>query len=233
MPPENIPSSVSGNTDDEKMNYQEQLESDEWRSKRNEILERDNFHCTKCNAARSKFLGLSQNFGIKTFNELQEKGFSYKRTDDKSGILFLKNGLQQTFKFIEEADKNTNIVELFFAQKWKEPKNKFVFGTYELICFTKNISINDRFPDLNVHHKFYIENRRAWEYENEVLVTLCEKCHQEEHKENEIKVFDENGNFLYKPLICDRCFGSGYLPEFHYFQSGICFKCWGNGILLK
>jgi len=215
------------------MTYQEQLESDEWRSKRNEILERDHFHCMKCNAVQSKFLGLSQKFGIKTFSELQEDGFSYGKTDEKLGMLFLKNGFLHTAVFVEETDRNTNIEELYFAQRWKEPKNKFVFGSYELICFSKKISINDRFPDLNVHHKYYIENRKAWEYENDALITLCEKCHKEEHEKNEIKVFDTNGHLLYIPQICDRCSGSGFLPEFHYYQNGICFKCWGNGILLK
>ncbi len=216
-----------------KMNYQEQLESDEWRSKRNEILERDNFHCKKCDTARSQFLGLSQKFGIKSFNEMLNLGFSFGKVDEELGILFFKNSFLHFARFIEEADKKINVEALFFAQKWKEPKNKFVFGLYELICFSRKISINDRFPDLNVHHKFYIENRKAWEYENDALITLCENCHQVEHEKNEIKVLDENRQVSYTPQVCDRCFGSGYLPEFHYYQNGICFKCYGNGVLLR
>lgn len=31
---------------------------------------------------------------------------------------------------------------------------------------------------LNVHHKEYKKNLKAWEYESELLVTLCKPCHQ-------------------------------------------------------
>jgi hypothetical protein len=34
---------------------------------------------------------------------------------------------------------------------------------------------------LQVHHKMYIEGRKAWEYEDEWLETLCRSCHELEH----------------------------------------------------
>jgi hypothetical protein len=52
------------------MNYQEQLQTVEWRNKRIEILKRDNYSCTKCKSKRSKFLRLSKNFGIKIYDYL-------------------------------------------------------------------------------------------------------------------------------------------------------------------
>lgn len=35
---------------------------------------------------------------------------------------------------------------------------------------------------LQVHHIGYIKGKKAWEYLDYMLVTLCEKCHKEEHK---------------------------------------------------
>ena len=34
---------------------------------------------------------------------------------------------------------------------------------------------------LNVHHKLYLKDRKAWEYPSEILITLCERCHNIEH----------------------------------------------------
>ena len=33
---------------------------------------------------------------------------------------------------------------------------------------------------LNVHHRYYINNKEPWEYPGEALFTLCEECHSEE-----------------------------------------------------
>lgn len=35
---------------------------------------------------------------------------------------------------------------------------------------------------LNVHHKHYESGKLAWEYPDEVLVTLCRDCHENEHE---------------------------------------------------
>lgn len=34
---------------------------------------------------------------------------------------------------------------------------------------------------LHVHHKYYVNNHKAWEYPMSALVTLCEECHTKEH----------------------------------------------------
>lgn len=34
---------------------------------------------------------------------------------------------------------------------------------------------------LNVHHTFYLKNRKPWEYPSESLRCLCEECHQLRH----------------------------------------------------
>lgn len=35
---------------------------------------------------------------------------------------------------------------------------------------------------LHVHHKHYVKDRLAWEYDIEELATLCETCHEREHE---------------------------------------------------
>lgn len=36
---------------------------------------------------------------------------------------------------------------------------------------------------LQVHHKRYSDGKRAWEYPNAALVTLCRECHQKVHSD--------------------------------------------------
>jgi len=35
--------------------------------------------------------------------------------------------------------------------------------------------------ELHVHHKVYIENRMAWDYNHLLLITLCPECHKKVH----------------------------------------------------
>jgi len=35
---------------------------------------------------------------------------------------------------------------------------------------------------LNVHHRYYQKGRKIWDYDDEALVTLCEKCHEKLHE---------------------------------------------------
>jgi len=32
---------------------------------------------------------------------------------------------------------------------------------------------------ISVHHLYYEKGKKPWEYDNESLVTLCDKCHKE------------------------------------------------------
>ncbi len=38
----------------------------------------------------------------------------------------------------------------------------------------------------NVHHKKYIDGKKAWEYDVKDLISLCPKCHKDYHKEQSI-----------------------------------------------
>lgn len=84
--------------------------------------------------------------------------------------------------------------------------------------------------DLNVHHKYYLFHKRAWEYPDTALVTLCSDCHQITHQEEIVPIYtEENGSLKemhYTP--CHRCNGVGWFPEYSHIQSGVCFRC--NGL---
>ena len=87
--------------------------------------------------------------------------------------------------------------------------------------------------ELNVHHTCYRYGRDPWDYPDKELVTLCPECHKKIHEEQTIPVLDDNGRIIKNTTKCDRCGGYGYIPEYSHIQSGICFKCWGEGIILN
>ena len=111
---------------------------------------------------------------------------------------------------------------------------------YERIIF--NITFGNRvifirftlssFPlkGLNVHHTYYTRGSKPWEYENDALVTLCEDCHKKRHETSQIPLYDSNKRLISNLIPCDRCGGSGYLPQYSHVEHGICFKCYGEGV---
>jgi len=84
----------------------------------------------------------------------------------------------------------------------------------------------------HVHHLHYIKDQLPWEIENSALVTLCSQCHSNRHNNETIRVYKLNYGRLEATTIessyCDRCGGSGHLPQFNHVQGGICFKCMGD-----
>ncbi len=90
------------------------------------------------------------------------------------------------------------------------------------------------YKGLNVHHKYYVYGKKPWEYEEKALVTLCEDCHQKRH-DKPVPLYrtlldQELIKYCYK---CDRCGGSGYIPQYKHVKKGICFKCMGEGTVIE
>ena len=82
---------------------------------------------------------------------------------------------------------------------------------------------------LEVHHKYYILNKLPWEYNESALVTLCNWCHSEIHTNETILVYQNESLIDFEELIpCNRCNGTGFIPEYSHVQGGICFECHGN-----
>jgi len=47
------------------------------------------------------------------------------------------------------------------------------------------VCLSDNYENqLEVHHIGYLNNRKAWDYPDYLLVTLCRNCHQKEHDDN-------------------------------------------------
>lgn len=206
------------------MNYQEQLKTKEWKDKREAILKRDDYKCTECGLKRPVLLGINRKIGIIDHQEFSKSGQLFLDLKNNKAHLMFYYGLPLYYESFVLGDiTNAKIEDLRFAEQKKE-------DIMRLLCFTDNISNEDLRPDLHVHHKFYIHGNRAWEYEDDALVTLCIDCHQKEHDEKVIKVYSKNKEELYIIEKCGKCYGSGYLKEYDYYCDGICFDCHGEGI---
>ena len=92
---------------------------------------------------------------------------------------------------------------------------------------------NFKMKGLNIHHTYYIKGYKPWEYKSEALVTLCESCHKKRHETSSVPYYDHERRLIGNLAICDRCGGSGYLPQYSHVEDGICFKCGGEGVILN
>ena len=117
-------------------------------------------------------------------------------------------------------------------------KDGFLVVQFEGKDIINNLGDQNFIPDpewlenLNVHHICYRIGKEPWEYENNELVTLCSECHKKIHSENEIPILNGEGVIINHANTCTRCEGYGYIPKYYHVQEGICFECWGEGVLL-
>jgi hypothetical protein len=208
------------------MKYKEQLNQIKWKEKREIILERDNNKCRCCNIDRNDIISLFRKAKLKTSQEILDEGFSIIISLDKKSVLLLK-GMEKEAVPVLKRKNDIDIMKLKFGYKYG-PKVEFVFPTIKRFAVPEDCDLSSE-QDLNVHHKYYLNGKLAWEYKNEALISLCANCHQKEHKNNEIFVYAINGETLGKVEICNRCNGSGVLKEYNYYKGGVCFQCFGTG----
>ena len=70
-----------------------------------------------------------------------------------------------------------------FSDQYKDPRwQKKRLEIMERDEFTCK-GCGDMESTLNVHHSYYLKGNKVWDYQNWMLVTLCEKCHQRFHKQ--------------------------------------------------
>lgn len=82
-----------------------------------------------------------------------------------------------------------------YSEKLKDPRwQKKRLQIMERDEFTCQ-GCGDKTSTLNVHHTAYIKNKEVWNYDDIMLVTLCETCHQINHE-----LFDEEFSSLKKYL---------------------------------
>lgn len=69
-----------------------------------------------------------------------------------------------------------------YSEKLKDPRwQKKRLEIFERDSFYCQRCYDDT-STLMVHHNYYLPNTDPWEYHNECLVTLCQECHNDEHK---------------------------------------------------
>ena len=137
-------------------------------------------------------------------------------------------------KYIGDKNRPFNIDILKFSMRFNHDE-KAIKSNWrpEYVCFYEEDFNGEEMIDLNVHHKRYIIDCLAWEYDNEDLITLCHNCHKHIHNTTSVPVLSKIGETRYIANNCYKCGGSGYLPEYYYYKGGICFSCWGEGVILK
>ena len=170
------------------------------------------------------------------------KGLKIQNSNDEAIYLDWGN----TYVFSHNLT-NTYVVSVEYVYPTGVAWNGYEYSAKEALYGSVIISITyknfvgsfyfnqSRLKGLNVHHKYYIKGKAPWEYEDDALITLCEDCHKKAHLTH-IPVYREidRKRLLYCNAIkCSRCNGSGYLPQYEHVENGICFKCWGEGVMLE
>lgn len=74
--------------------------------------------------------------------------------------------------------KKQNYSEQIKSPKWQK-KRLEVLNLRGFKCE----ECGDEEQQLHIHHRFYIKNRMAWEYDNDVFQVLCSDCHEMAHNE--------------------------------------------------
>ena len=84
------------------MNYSEQLQTENWKIKREQIIKRDNSSCISCGVVRNELLGLSRKIEINNYTQIKEKEFFFQKIkgfSDKT-LLTVKKGFVISCEFI-------------------------------------------------------------------------------------------------------------------------------------
>lgn len=96
---------------------------------------------------------------------------------------FDKKPTIKKFRNRKDAKTNTNkrnYTELLKNPQWQKKRLKILerdgFKCAKCGCDDKS---------LHIHHLYYKKGIMPWEYPDDALVTLCERCHKEAHKNNE------------------------------------------------
>lgn len=67
----------------------------------------------------------------------------------------------------------------FRDSRWQQKRLKIMERDNWTCC---NCGAKGEGVTLNVHHMYYEKNKSPWEYDDETLITWCEKCHKKIHE---------------------------------------------------
>ncbi|MEP6626890.1 MAG: hypothetical protein ABJA32_02860 [Ginsengibacter sp.] len=222
------------------MTYQVLLRTEEWRKKRKEIVKRDGLTCQNCNNDHL-FKDFINTNGTKLFNsntvhvsysiQKSPKDLNRKTVFRKDVYSWKHNSPYSEIQFYfdkEEYESEKLILNPVAARRIKKEEKDYLDDLSEDDSFLKNGEIDWIFNrTLHVHHEYYKQGLKPWEYPNDALTSLCFGCHEKIHKEELIPCYDSNGILLSNLAPCKRCYGAGELPQYFHVEYGICFRCDG------
>ena len=231
------------------MTYEEQLYSQNWKSKRESILKRDNYRCIKClnSSLFEQFrisliaIGVLSNgsvvYGI--YDKISGKTFRCKTNYDKNFLRVLKilkgesnslialTGGNGKFSYLISTLLIPEKLELNGLSKTEVQKKQENYLKWISDIKLRELKWIDT-KGLHIHHKYYQLNKFAWEYPEEALTTLCWSCHEKLHLNTTIEIRNSEGIKIEDRIACVRCYGAGEFPKYNHIQNGICFKCKGR-----
>lgn len=111
----------------------------------------------------------------KMYIELLFKSFKDKKGARLSGTLGSMILKQKRKK--KKVDKKTE-----YHNDLKHPK--WIAKRLVIINRDKQCQLCGSKTNLNVHHTKYYNTKRAWEYPNSTLITLCKDCHEKVHQDH-------------------------------------------------
>ena len=179
---------------------------------------------------------LRANIDKKYSKYLNENTIIYSKENVNFGreVVGFRNSIEAENQIIKELNAKNLKINTFFLENNDE---NYLNETLEMLkneissklkIYENNTKVNWIFKGgLHIHHKYYINGKKAWEYNNEALITLCYSCHEELHKNETIAIYNNEFELIGNYKYCLRCHGAGILPEYSHVKSGICFRCNG------
>lgn len=238
------------------MTYEELLNTDEWKSKRKEILARDKNKCQRC---------LNEKYLINLHKGYYSSRSSPPKQDSRYGYgIDISHPIDTcVFGWVEAHAFNYNKVHIVYYKKeslnyvialrqinapsidkpsvtledWENSINQMKNYINKMnIAMLPEIKRKEDWESiewsyikgLNIHHKCYRVGLLPWEYKDDELITYCFECHEGVHKNERIPVYEENSKIIKTYFTnCIRCNGVGWLPYYNHVENGICFRCKG------
>ncbi|WP_419032950.1 hypothetical protein [Dysgonomonas gadei] len=153
---------------DEKRIYHNDYSNPLWREKRNILLKKNNYSCSRCRIINPSLGEVELSIEIEPYID------DYKLI---TGTLALhKYNMYDGIYSISVFDDIT--IKIDFRDRKHFLNNKIVM------------------PILQIHHLRYIEGKHLWEYDDKDLLVLCEQCHHKEHMNNRIPIYDQENKLI-------------------------------------
>lgn len=86
--------------------------------------------------------------------------------------------------------KNTKYQTLLNDRRWQVRADK-IRRRDNYKCQNPHCLSGNNEP-VDVHHKFYVWDRKPWLYSDEVLTTICRSCHSALHDKEQMQVYQDD-----------------------------------------